>query len=186
MDPDRARIREDVEAQKARVAALVGDLPDDRLQQRLDPARWSIAEHLAHVAIVNRLYVREMERVLSRARQRGLEGAGPFRRGPIGRLFVRSLAPPVRRRMRSPKRFRPPPVAGGDAGADAFHEAQDALLTTLDGADGVDLGRAIVPSPVTPMLRLRAIQAFEAVVAHTDRHLWLIDEMRGREGGGGR
>lgn len=178
MDSERDRIRMDVEAQNARVAALLGELPDDQFQRRPDPARWSIAEHLAHVAIFTDLYVSELRRVIARARERGPKGEGPYRRGPIGRLVVRSIAPPVRRRMSSPKKVQPPPVAGRDAASGTFHEAQDALLATLERAGGVDLGRAIVPSPVTPLPRLRAIQAFEAVVAHTDRHLWLIDRMR--------
>ena len=72
--------------------------------------------------------------------------------------------------MPAPKIFRPAGEAPPEA-LDRFLAAQDALLTALASADGIDLNRWKLRSPATALLRFRVGEALELMVMHNDRHL---------------
>lgn len=174
MDSERARVRDRCREQQDRVKRLLDGRSDAEVRRRPSPERWSMGEHLEHLAIVTGLYVDLLRDAGDRARERGLLGTAPYRRGPIGSLAAREMEPPVRLKLRAPRMMRPPSETGRDEVAERFRAAHDAFERTLGELDGVDLGRVLVRSPLTPLLRFRAIQACEIVVAHVERHLWLI------------
>lgn len=174
MDSERARVRDRCRDQQGRVERLLDGRGDAEVKLRPSPERWSAGEHLEHLAIVTGLYVDLLRDAGVRARERGLLGTAPYRRGPIGSLTRRAMEPPVRLKLHAPPLMRPPSETGREEVAARFGEAHDAFVRTLSELDGVDLGRVLVRSPLTPLLRFRAIQACEIVVAHVERHLWLI------------
>jgi hypothetical protein len=175
MDAERERVHDRIVDQKRRVDRLLEGRSDDDVRRRPTPERWSLGEHLEHLAITTELYVDLLRDAFAEARERGWTGDAPYRRGPVGGLSVRAMEPPVRLKLRAPRIMRPPSEAGRDEVAARFGEAHDAFLQVLADADDVDLGRVMVTSPVTRLLRFRAIQACELVAAHVERHLWLID-----------
>lgn len=174
MDRERRRVRDRCRDQQRRVARLLHGLSDDEMRRRPAPERWSVGEHLEHLALTTGVYVGSLRAAAERARSNGLTGAAPYRRGPDGALAVRSIEPPVRLRLRAPRVVRPPSDTDRGEVAERFEAAHDAFVAMLEEVDGVDLGRVLVPSPLSPLLRFRGIQACELVVAHVERHLWLI------------
>lgn len=175
MDSERQRVHDRIVDQERRVDRLLEGRSDDQVRRRPAPERWSMGEHLEHLAITTGLYVELLEGAVAKARERGWTGDAPYRRGPVGSFAVRAMEPPVRMKLRAPRIMRPPSDVGRDEVTARFRESHDAFLDLLVGADDVDLGRVIVTSPVTRLLRFRAIQACELVAAHVERHLWLID-----------
>ncbi|NBC97015.1 MAG: hypothetical protein GVY27_11745 [Deinococcus-Thermus bacterium] len=175
MDAERQRVHDRIVDQQRRVDRLLEGRSDDAVGQRPTPERWSLGEHLEHLAITTGLYVDLLRDGFALARERGWTGDAPYRRGPVSGLAVRAMEPPIRLKLRAPRIMRPPSDAGRDEVASRFREAHDAFLQALGDADDVDLGRVLVTSPVTRLLRFRAIQACELVAAHVERHLWLID-----------
>jgi hypothetical protein len=176
MDPERQRVHDRIVDQQRRVDRLLEGRSDDEVRRRPTPERWSLGEHLEHLAITAELYVDLLQDAFARARDLGWTADAPYRRGPVGSLAVRAIEPPVRLKLPAPKIMRPSSDAGREQVAARFHRAHDAFLEVLSGADDVDLGRTLVRWPVPPLLRFRAIQACELVAAHVERHLWLIDK----------
>lgn len=174
MDGERGRVRDRCREQQRRVDRLLRDLSDDEVRRRPVPERWSVGEHLEHLAITTSVYVDSLRAAAERGRVQGLAGTAPYRRGPVGGLAVRAMEPPVRLRLMAPRVVRPSSGAGRDEVAERFGDAHDAFVAMLEEVDGVDLGRVMMRSPLLPLLRFRAIQACELVVAHVERHLWLI------------
>jgi hypothetical protein len=174
MDRERSRVRDRCRRQQRRVERLLSDLSDDEVRRRPAPERWSAGEHLEHLALTTDVYVGSLRAAAERARSKGLTGTAPYRRGPLGVLALRAIEPPVRLRLRAPRVVRPPSDVGRDEVAKRFDAAHDGFVAMLEEIGGVDLGRVIVRSPMSPWLRFRAIQACELVVAHVERHLWLI------------
>jgi hypothetical protein len=82
--------------------------------------------------------------------------------------------------------MKPPEPAAlpRDATLADFEGAQAELLEVLRAADGLDLGRIKIASPMLPLpvLRFPVIQAVEGIAAHTARHVWLIREALGQMG----
>ncbi len=77
------------------------------------------------------------------------------------------------KRFTAPKRFRPPDgvLPDGENIRRAFRDAGDRWQRCLRRADGLDLVRVKVASPVSPLLRLDLGGALAVQVAHERRHL---------------
>lgn len=156
---------------------LLSGLTDAQLWQRPPAGGWSVGECLAHLNTVGRLYLEKLEPALAKAHAEGVTGQGPFRVGLIGGFFARSQEPPVRLKLKAPRAFAP--VSEPQAGVtEAFLALQDALRSLIERADGLDLGRITVSSPITNLLRLNVFEAMSVVLAHERRHLWQAARVR--------
>jgi hypothetical protein len=180
-------VEERVVSQTAELTTIVEALDEATFQRRPAEGRWSVAEHIAHVVRAVRPYLEPLRRALAkgRARRRPHDG-GPFRRTWLGRTFVANQEPPPRRRGKTFGVMKPPEPSAlpREATLAAFRGAQEELLEIVRGAEGVDLGRSKVASPMLPLpvLRFPVIEALEGIAAHTARHVWLIREALGQMG----
>lgn len=162
-------LAEQIRSVEREARALTTGLSEAQLWQRPGETSWSIGECLAHLNIVGVSYLNKLEPALAGARARNLNGNGPFRFGLIGGVFVRIMEPPPRHRVNAPNMFAPTPQPGV---SEAFGALQVSLLELIDHADGLDLNRVKITSPVTDLLKLSAYEALSAVLAHERRHLW--------------
>lgn len=155
---------------------LSAGLSEAQLWQPPPDGGWSVGECLAHLNAVGYGYVAKLEPALARAAVRGPLGAGPFRLGRLGGLFVRALTPEATRKLRAPKAFWPEPQAGV---VTQFLDLQDELLELTRRADGLDLAHIKLASPVSRLLRLSAFEALNALALHQLRHLQQAARVRG-------
>jgi hypothetical protein len=160
------------EVQKSEVTDLLTRLDAEQLNWRLEPNRWSIGEHIAHLSLTNKQYVDAIDRAVREARARGWTGSGPYRYGWFGNWFVRGMEPPPRMRVRTFRTLEPSRNRSGSEILREFIATQNGLIAALKTASGVDLGRAKFRSPFVRILRLSVGQGFGAVLAHNRRHLW--------------
>ncbi len=87
-------------------------------------------------------------------------------------MFVRWLEPPPRFRMKTPAAFQPPPARTRKEIMAAFRAYQVQYIDRLRQANGFDLARAKVRSPVASWIRMPLGAGFAAMAAHERRHLW--------------
>jgi hypothetical protein len=160
------------EAQASEVTEMLTRLDPEQLNWRLEPNRWSIGEHVAHLSLTNKQYVDAIDRAVRDARAKGWTAPGPYRYGWFGNWFVRQMEPPPRMRMRTFRTLEPTPNRPGTEILREFVATQNGLIAALKTASGVDLGRAKFRSPFIRLLRLSVGQGFSAVLAHNRRHLW--------------
>jgi hypothetical protein len=171
--PELLRVHEEIEAIKRDSAGLVCALTDEALTWRLAADKWSIADCLAHLNITNRdYYIKTIRDTITDARARGVVGAEPYRHGFFGNLFVRMIEPPARFRVPAPRTLLPPADANPREVVAEFMSSQNELQRLLRDADGIDLGRAKVVSPVNKRLKFTLGQSFRMLAAHERRHLW--------------
>ncbi|MDH3733078.1 MAG: DinB family protein [Gemmatimonadota bacterium] len=168
------------QSEDARSLAL--DHPD-RFLERVWEGRWSPGEQIAHITLTDRPYLDVIDTTIREARIRGVTSEGPFRGGKIGNWFARSMAPPVKRRMKTPKRLHPAAELTNEEVVQGFEQVRSELVQNLDSARGVDLDRAKMRSPYLKALKLPLFSAYEVLLSHGDRHLWLALQMlEGAEG----
>ncbi len=170
--PELEKIRRAIEAVNADVRKVTDDLSEEQLAWRPQPGRWSIAENLVHLNLGTQSYIPEFDRTIEDARARGLRGEGPFGVGLIGRLFVGYLEPPYRMKSKAPRMIAPLLQGTAKEAVQQFLRSQEALLTRVEAANGLDLGRARFISPLASALRMNLLAAFATVTAHQRRHLW--------------
>lgn len=156
---------------KVEAGALLRGVPGAQLWQPPPEGGWSIGDCLAHLNVTGRLYADKLSAAITQAQEKGVRGAGPFRYGLLGGLFVRLQEPPVKRRVKTPKVFVPAAAPDEDV-VTPFLSLQDVFWGLSERAEGLDLARVTVTSPATRFLRLSLLEAFGATLAHERRHLW--------------
>ncbi len=176
--PELREYHRHFEAIMADTDDLLAHLTDAQFNWRPVPGRWSIAECLAHLNITGQMYLPRIDRRIREARERRAFSRGPFRHGLLGNLFVRAAEPPAKIKLKAPKLFAPLPEHLLVVVAPAFSSLHDQLFRLLRDADGIDLARVRVTSPVTRFLKLSLGQCFAFIAAHERRHLWQARQVR--------
>ena len=172
MHPELDAYLRQLDAIRADARQLVAGLSDAEFNRRPAAGRWSAAECLDHLNMVRKV-LPAIDRAITNAAARGLRSDGPFRYGWFARWMIRSFEPPPRRRFRNPTLLEPAhqPLAP-DAVLQEFLSLRDALTRRGRQADGLDLQRAIVVSPVSRFFRMPLGGYFAFLLAHDRRHLW--------------
>jgi len=150
---------------------LTAGLNEARFNWRPNPASWSIEECLAHLTMVGQWEVVAIETAVEQGRRRGITGKGPFQYSAIDRFLVDQTEPPVRDAMPAAERFVPLHGQPVTAVLPTFLHVQDQLTVQLERAEGLDLRRVKVPTPITRFMKMSLGMMFAQVAAHERRHL---------------
>lgn len=169
--PEIDELRAQFERIAAEGDALAAPLSDEQFAWRPAPDAWSVGECLDHLNATARTYLPVMDEGIADAIRRGLYGAGPYSYNGLGRLCVYLVSPPVRVRVKAPGPFLPVPARPRQEVLAAFRAYQVQYVDRLRQANGLDLARARVSSPVARWLRIPLGSSFAMMVAHERRHL---------------
>ncbi len=183
MQPQLADVAADLERARSRLHRLADALPDDRWARRADPARWSVAECVAHLNLTAQAYAPLLRAALAEAA--ALDGAAParYRRDPVGWLLSRMVGPLPRiggrriGRIRTPAPFVPTGDLPRAATVREFDARQDELLAFVREADGLPLERVRVTSPFDARARYNLFAALAMQAPHQHRHLQQAEEV---------
>jgi hypothetical protein len=152
--------------------ALLLNLTSEQFNWCSQPGSWSIAQCIDHLNVTGKIYGATIDEKIAGARAQQLFSQGPFPHKWLDNLFVRSLEPPVKLKFKAPKQFIPQTDKSLQAVSEEFMLLQEQFLTRLQNANGLDLTRIKVSSPVTKLLKMTLMGVFGLVVAHERRHLW--------------
>ncbi len=180
LPPELDAFRVEFEGFADAAAAMAEPLSDDQFNWQPSPEEWSIAQCLEHLNTTARAYLPMLDAGIEESIRKGIYGEGPYRYNLVGRLFVRWMEPPVRRKFKAPKAFLPQPRRSKVETIPAFRAYQTQLVDRLRQANGLDLARARVASPVYAWLRIPLGSAFAMMVAHQRRHLWQARQVQAR------
>jgi hypothetical protein len=160
--------------------ALVAGLTETLGRWRAEPGSWSVAECLDHLATGNRVYLRAMEPAAERALARGRRRRGPAVPGILGRWFVGTFEPPVRRRykLKAPRAIRPRPSPALHDASAQFFGSQDELRAFLLRYADIDLASVRFVNPFVPVFRFSLATGLHVLAAHERRHLWQARRVR--------
>lgn len=149
-------------------------LSDDQFNWQPAPDRWSVAQCLEHLNATARAYLPVLDDAISDAIRKGVYGPGPYQYNFLGRLAVRRMEPPVTRPFKAPRHFLPQPRRRKQETLPAFRAYQTQYIDRLRQANGLDLARAKVHSPIAgyTWVRIPLGSAFAMMLAHERRHIW--------------
>ncbi len=165
------RLRDEFQQIASAATALAAPLTDVQFAWKPAPRAWSVGECLSHLNATARHCLPKLDEGISQGIGAGLYGDGPFRYGWMDRLTVRASEPPARWHLWSPRTFWPVPGESRDEIVTAFHAFQEQLTDRLRRADGLDLARVRVTSPVARWRHFSLGAAFAVLAAHERRHL---------------
>jgi hypothetical protein len=164
-------------AVKDEAEILLSNLTPEQFNWCSQPGSWSIAQCIDHLNVTGKIYGATVDEKIAEARTQQLFSQGPFPGKWLDNLFVRSLEPPVKRKFKAPKQFIPQVDKPLDAVSKEFMLLQEQFLTRLQNANGLDLGRIKVASPVSKFLKMRLLGVFGLIAAHERRHLWQAQQV---------
>jgi hypothetical protein len=169
---DIAKVLEELDANRQDTKVLLLGVTDAQFNWKPEPQFWSMSECFTHMTSVIRLDLAEMKRVIALAKADSFYSTGPFKYGFISRWFVRSMEPPPKRRFKAPGIYVPMSPLPLEAGTREFFEALDDLSALVQEANGLDLVRIKVVSPVSKFIKMPLGARFLLLTAHNRRHLW--------------
>ena len=173
-------LQDAIESFVPKARELCASLSTDAFVWRPSPGAWSVAECLDHLNVTNRLYVQQIEQALNASRASGLLGSGPFRMGWLERIFVGSLEPPVKLRVKAPAKFMPVPRSSADEIVAEWERTHSQLAELVRASAGLHLTKIRIPSPGTSLLKLSLFAVYHLIPAHDRRHLWQASRVVGQ------
>jgi len=169
--PEIDEFRKQFEQISADADALVTPLSDGQFSWQPAPEAWSVAQCIDHLNVTARQYLPMLDEGVADAIRRGLYSAGPYAYNWVGRLMVYLVEPTTRLRGKAPKAFQPAPGRPRHDVMAAFRAYQVQYVDRLRQANGLDLARARVASPVARWVRMPLGSGFAMMIAHERRHL---------------
>jgi hypothetical protein len=165
-----------IDACEADAERLVTDLDDDGVNW-VPPAqpgasRWSVAQCLNHLILMNEFYLRGWSEAVSDAEA---GGRGPFtglRPTPFGRWFVRSLEPPARFKTKAIAEATPAPRFARAGLVEQYRGSHEVYRQLVRASAAIDVNRVVRHNPILKMVRMRLATVLMIIPAHDRRHLW--------------
>lgn len=155
----------------ARAKDLVAGAGLDALRRKADDGGWSAAECLDHLNLSTEDSIRRIREAIEESEQR------PARREEkltlVGRLILRNMEPPIRRRYTAAATVVPAATPGRvDILLGRFEQLHGQLVRLLEETDALDRMRIKVTLADYEWLRPTLFDTFCIIGAHDRRHLW--------------
>jgi hypothetical protein len=112
------------------------------------------------------------------AKDKNLLSNGPFKFSWLGKKFVDNVEPPVKRRLKNPKKWSPESGLEMNKTIENYDRFQDRYIDLLRKSAGLDMTKVRISSPATNLIRLTIFDMFNINAAHQRRHLWQAGNVR--------
>ena len=158
---------------RATLRSAVDAIPSAQHQQRPAPDRWSAAEVLEHLTLVERIFSGRIVKAIEDARAAGLASeAQP--RAPLPDPIEERMKDRVNKRQ-APDTARPTGTVDVAAGWAALESTHATLRAALTGANGLALSEVTLDHAFFGTMSV--YQWVELIAAHEGRHTEQIREM---------
>lgn len=161
---------------------LLYGLAERQLSWSPSPRVWSIGQNIDHMNLTNHQFLRQFENSVSEGHAAGIHGDGPYTYGWLARTFFRLVEPPAKRKFRAPKNVHPSPQQSLAALKEGWNATHARLEEVVRRANGLDLERVRIPSPVTKLVKFNLGMGFWIQTAHDRRHLAQARAVRNHRG----
>jgi hypothetical protein len=172
MHPRLQELFEFVDRERELLKAAVQAVPEGDRERKPGPGRWSVAETVEHVAVVERVVAGQVKKMVAEAREKGL--ARETETGSVMSSLDVNLVTSRDTRVQGPDFVAPRGEMTADQALAALDETHAALKDAMASGDGLALGEISFPHPMFGPLNL--YQWMVALGGHDGRHRAQIEE----------
>ena len=174
MHPRTSELLTHLDTQHERLRRAVDRVPRERRSEKPAPERWSVAEVIEHLSIVETRIGRVFTAKLDEVRASGNVVLERDESPVVGTIDMDRVLDRTRR-ITAAEAARPSGVLDADAAWAALERARETLCDSVRAADGVALGAIVHPHPILGPINLYQWIAF--VGGHEARHAAQIIEL---------
>ena len=162
---------------EARLAKVAEAVPDVRWNVRSDPARWSVAECVAHLNLTNAAFEPRVRKAIEEARALPRAGSEEYKRDFLGRMFGTMVGPlPMVGKFRIGRvKTTAPFVPSGSLPKQELVAEFKRLHVSLDDmvkeCNGLAIDQVKITSPFGEKIHYNLYSAFVMIPRHDERHL---------------
>jgi hypothetical protein len=171
-----------IDACERAAAQLVDGLNDDDVNWVPPPAsgisRWSIAQCLNHLVLMNEFYLRGWPEALADAVARGRGSFSGLRPTLPARWFIRSMEPPARMKTKAAQVTTPAAHFRRAGLVEAYAASHETYRTLVHASAAVDVNRVVRPNAFIRSVKMRLASVLLIIPAHDRRHLWQAGNVR--------
>ena len=165
------QVQEEIKAADQQVQNF-RQLPDPTLRYRPTPDQWSVLDCLEHINLMYADYLPRLQAAIAHASPTHRDTYSP---GFWGQKMIRGQRPKQGRRNMKMKTFnKMNPLTDhktSDQIFDTFFRYHAQLGQLLHQSEALDWNQVKVASAIGPLLRFKLGDCFQALMAHTERHL---------------
>jgi uncharacterized damage-inducible protein DinB len=165
-----------LDTERAALRDAVDRVPPELRDQSPGPDRWSVAEVLQHLAIIEKRIGLGMTKWVNDANTGGI-GVETETSSVMNSLPLELIADRSKRRN-APDEVRPPGDLDAESAWAALEQSRETLRATFLSGDGVALSKVIQPHPVLGPINLYQWMLF--VGSHEVRHTAQVVEIAGQ------
>jgi hypothetical protein len=186
--PQLAAVIADIEAATARLRRLSAATPEAKWSARNDPARWSIAECVAHLNLTARAYVPLITAALAEARTLNKPAPARYRRDPMGWLLGIMIGPMPKvgrvrmGRVRTSAAFIPEGALPREQVTAEFESYQAQQIGFTVEADRLPVDEVRLTSAFDARVRYNLFSCLVMLPRHQHRHLQQAEAVWTRSG----
>lgn len=157
---------------KSEASDFLGKMSDSQFNKRPADNGWSVAECIDHLIATGADYCDKFDAALVKLASKNKVYNGEMKPGWFGGRFAKSVEPPVKRKFKSPAKWRPDSKINKSKATAAYLQLQDRWVDLIRKSAGLDTTKITLPSPAVSWIRFSAFDTLAINAAHQRRHMW--------------
>jgi hypothetical protein len=172
LPPELKKLEKEFLDMKSEASDFLGKMSDTQFNKRPADNGWSVAECIDHLIATGADYCDKIDEAIQKLRDKNKLYTGEMKHGFFGGKFIGNVEPPVKRKFKSPAKWRPDSKINKAKATEAYLQLQDRWIDLIHKSQGLDLTKISLPSPAVSWIRFRAFDTFGINSAHQRRHMW--------------
>lgn len=153
---------------------LIDSFPEDKLNTRPQPEKWSALEIMSHLVETGDEYMGGLNILFSKDPESFAKGSPPFRPGMFFRWFIRQVSPQNSRPLPTVAAFKPADRSSlqKEEVMERFLSLQKTVHTmcTTCKEHQLDMDRVYIKNPIIRLVRMSLTSVFGLMINHQNRH----------------
>lgn len=153
------------------IQAEFGELSIEQLNWKPDENIWSIGQCFDHLITVNEQYFVNIQKVADGTHANNFYSRIPLFTDVVGKLFKKAVSPDSKKKIKNPAVFSPSMSDIAAIIIEDFGTNQVKFIALIEAVKNFDLKNIKIASPISDVINIRLIDAFEIAIMHEKRHL---------------
>lgn len=171
MSNELKKLHDEFKAMKSEAAGFLSNVRDNEFNKRPPGNGWSIAECIDHLIVTGDDYCNVFEAGLKKLEEKDLRYSGEMKYSWFGRKFIANVEPPVKRKFKSPGKWKPDSKINKAKATAAYLQLQERWMELVERSAPWDLTKIKLPSPAVSWIKFSAFVILAVNSAHQRRHL---------------